>query len=507
MKKKFAVVNLNLIRKNLVTVVLLFVSNFSNAQFDTARISVIGGANSDECRQIIELRSGGYIAVGTTASFGQGNSDVYVIKLDVNGICLWSETIGEAGIDRGYSVKETFDGGLIIAGYTNDYGALGYDMLLVKTDSMGTLQWVKTYGGSDWDFGYSVQQTADSGFVICGESYGFSNGDADVFVVKTDYSGNVIWQKNTGGILSDVGYSIVINRSGNYVIAGKTFSYGNGNYNAYVIMLNSSGDTIWTKNYDGYFGSDVAYAIDTTSDNGFVFAGVTDSLGTGDIDGLLIKLDSLGNLLWMQNLGGDGNGTMHCVIQTPLGYIVGGTDDSFGAGGFGFYMTRRDGAGNWQAGPTFGGPGDERGYSVVKSSDGSIMFAGTTTSYGHGFEDVYLIKLPSDTIVQEYILDIRICNDTPFVASVLNYDTEVISPMVYPNPFHEWTEISLNFSTNKSQNFNFEVYDLLGRNVYSNKNLSAAKFRFRRGNLQSGLYYFLVTANNKQLAKGKFIVN
>src|SRR5690349_6864287 len=200
----------------LIAVYLSF-TNCLLAQMDTARITIEGGIYDDDCRQVIELRNGGYVVVGTTASFGQGNTDVYLIRTDSNCSCLWSMTIGGPEIEHGYSVTETFDGGLAIAGYTNGYNAQGYDVLLIKTDSIGTVQWIKTYGGSDWDFGYSVRQTADSGFVICGESYSYSNGDADVLVVKTDKVGNLTWIKNVGGPLKEAGYSIVISRSGNYI--------------------------------------------------------------------------------------------------------------------------------------------------------------------------------------------------------------------------------------------------------------------------------------------------
>lgn len=479
----------------------------SSAQLDTAYIMVAGGIYDDECRQVIVLRNGGYVAVGSTASFGQGTTDVYIIKTDNNNICQWSETIGEAGIDRGYSVAETFDGGLVIAGYTNDYGALGYDVLLVKTDSMGTLQWVKTFGGSDWDFGYSVRQTADSGFVVCGESYSYSNGDADVLVLKTDEDGNLIWLKNVGGLLAESGYSVAVSRSGNIVAAGKTFSFGSGDSDAYLVALNSSGDTLWTKTY-GDLSNEAAYGIDTTSDNGFVFAGVTDSLGLGDRDGYFVKVDSMGNKLWQQFIGGLGDGTSQSVAQRSNGeYIVAGTDNSYGAGGYGFYMTRTNSGGNWQAGPTFGGPGDEEGFSVAISPSGGAIFGGTTTSYGHGVKDVYLIKLNSDSIVQDYVLDIRICNDTPVVAGIVQYPSNTLQTIAYPNPFHEWTNIVFNAPSSGKHQYDFEVYNLIGRHEVSILNITSNKFRFHRGNLKNGLYYFFISIDGARQAGGKLLID
>ena len=494
--------------KKILLLLFLFSKGlFVFGQFDTARITVIGGVHSDECREVVELRNGGYIAVGTTASFGQGNTDIYLVKTDTGGICQWSETIGQSGIDRGYSVKETFDGGLIIAGYTNDYGAFGYDFFLAKTDSTGLLLWTKTYGGSDWDFGYSVQQTSDSGFVICGESYSYSNGDADVLVVKTDLNGNLTWIKNVGGALADAGYSIIIDRTGNYVVAGKTFSYGNGNSDAYVISLNTFGDTLWTKTF-GFSATESAFGIDTTSDGGFVICGVSNSFGSGNNNGYFVKLNSFGNQQWYQTYGGSGNCTANKILQCPDGgYIVAGTDNSFGAGGYGFSILRTDGGGFQEHAPTFGGPFDEQGFSVALSANGSVMFGGTTRSYGHGEEDVYLLKLPSDSVVQDYTLDIRLCSDTPVVAGINNYFSINFQTTVFPNPFNDWTEIKLADSWNKNHSYNFEVYNCLGQAVYSIRNITSNKFRFYRSNLRSGLYCFLVRENGIQVAKGKFLID
>lgn len=481
---------------------------FGFGQLDTAHITVIGGVNSDECREVIELRNGGYIIVGITASFGQGNTDIYLIRTDTGGICMWSETIGESGIDRGYSVKETFDGGLIIAGYTNGYGALGYDVFLARTDSTGILLWTKTYGGSDWDFGYSVQQSADSGFVVCGESYSYSNGDADLLVVKTDKNGNLSWIKNAGGVFADAGYSITISREGNYIVAGRTISYGNGDNDAYVVAFNAAGDTLWTKTYGGAM-EESSYGIDTTSDNGLIFIGSTSSFGQGGADVYLVKLDSIGNMQWHYEHGGPGEDVGHSVRQcTDDGYLFAASANSWGLGGYGAYIVRTDAAGNQMGGgPTFGDADDDYGYSVILTSTGGAFVGGATKSYGHGFEDIYLIKLPDDLIVQDYALDIRICNDTPIVAGVMSYSFDSFVATVHPNPFHDWTEISFNTKGKRNHVFHFEVFDLLGQRVYATTNITSNKIKFHRKNLKSGLYYFFLSESSSKVVKGKFLID
>ena len=172
--------------------------------------------------------------VAETFSFGAGSADVYLLKTDSPGNVMWTKTYGGSSSDYGYSVKQTFDGGFVIAGYTNSFGAGQFDLYVIKTDTNGSLVWSKTYGGASSDYGHSVIQTLDSGYIISG--YTLSSGmAAQVYLVKLDSGGNLLWSKTYGGSGNDFGWSVEQTMDSGFVITGNTDSFGRGNRDVYLI--------------------------------------------------------------------------------------------------------------------------------------------------------------------------------------------------------------------------------------------------------------------------------
>jgi hypothetical protein len=154
----------------------------------------------------------------------------------------WNKTYGGTDTDYGYSVVQTSDGGYAITGYTYSFGAGGTDVYLVKTDANGNIQWSKTYGGTDTDVGYSVVQTSDGGYAIAGYTLSFGAGGSDVYLVKTDSLGNMVWSKTFGGTGADHAYSVVQTADGGYAITGYTYSFGAGGYDVYLVKTDVYGD-------------------------------------------------------------------------------------------------------------------------------------------------------------------------------------------------------------------------------------------------------------------------
>ena len=356
-----------------------------------------GGTGFDYGSSVQESSDGGYVIVGRTWSYGAGSSDVWLIKTDSSGNKLWDKTFGGTNSDDGYSVQQTDDGGYVIAGQTSSYGAgpFDFDVWLIKTDSTGNEIWNKTFDGSQkMDYGKSIQQTSDGGYVIVGSTYSYYAGSYDFWLIKTDSAGNEIWNKTFGEIKNDRGYSVQELSDGGYVIAGRTHSYGAGSSDVWLIKTDSDGNEMWNKTFGG-IRDDEGYSVQQTVDGGYVIAGRTHSYGAGSSDVWLIKTDSAGNEIWNKTFGGSRDDGGYSVQESiDGGYVIAGYTSSYGACSFDFdvWLIKTDSTGNEIWNETFGGIRADEGYSVQQTSDTVYIIAGNTYSYGTGEADVWLIK-------------------------------------------------------------------------------------------------------------------
>jgi hypothetical protein len=375
-----------------ITILCLSLPAFAQ---DTLWTRTYGGGSDDRGHSFQQTADGGYIVVGETESFGAGNHDVYLIKIDLNGNTLWTRTYGGSSDDKGHSVQQTTDEGFILAGEAKSFGAGNYDMYLIKINSAGTILWNRTYGGSSEDRCYAVQQTADGGFILAGETNSFGAGGYDYFLVKTDSIGNLIWNRTYGGIYDDHGISVQQTTDGGYVLVGETESFGPGERDVYLIKTDSTGNILWSQTYGGSCW-DWAASVQQTADGGYIVAGGTMTFAVGWFDVYLIKTDSSGNILWTNIYGGSLWEEAFCVRQTSdKGYILIGETESFGTSGKDIYLIRTDPAGNALWTRTYGGGSEDRGNSVLQTSDGGFIITGLTFSFGVGNRDLILIKLNS----------------------------------------------------------------------------------------------------------------
>jgi hypothetical protein len=199
-----------------------------------------GGTDYDVASSVQQTSDGGYIVAGYTYSFGAGGDDIFLIKTYANGNLQWAKTYGGTWDDWARSVRQTSDGGYIVAGFTGSFGAGGDDIFLIKTDANGNISWAKTYGGTYSDYAYSVQQTSDGGYIVAGYTYSFGAGDYDIFLIKTDANGNVQWAKTYGGTSDDWAFSVQQISDGGYIVAGYTGSFGVGG--AFLVKTDANGN-------------------------------------------------------------------------------------------------------------------------------------------------------------------------------------------------------------------------------------------------------------------------
>ena len=287
MSRRSVMKNVTLI--SLLNLILTF--QFLPAQTpDTLWTKLFGGSDNETGYDVQLTSDGGYIIVGETTSYGAGYYDVWIIKTDLSGDTLWTRTYGGAHDDHGYSIQQTMDGGYIIIGTTSSFGAGGPDIWLLKIDEFGDTLWTKTFGGNNSEWGHGVQQTSNDGFIIVGDTM-TALGYADVWLIKTDLAGNPLWTKNYGGSSNEVGYSVQQTTDGGYILTGFTSSYGAGNSDVWIIKTDASGDTLWTKTL-GRSSIDRSRSIKQISNGEYIITGNTDSFSTLGVDLWLIKLGS-----------------------------------------------------------------------------------------------------------------------------------------------------------------------------------------------------------------------
>ena len=410
-----------------------------------------GGSNSDIAySEDLSSDEGTIIAGSTTSSVSgdvtgtnNGSNDFWVVKLDSEGALDWQKNYGGADSDTAKSIKATSDGGYIVAGYTSSSSSGdvsgankgNYDLWVVKLTGTGVIEWEKNYGGSEDDKAYSIRQTSDGGYIVAGETGSNASGDVsgackglnDFWVVKLSSTGVIEWEKNYGGSGYDEAYSVLQSSDGGYIVAGRTSSSSdgdvtganNGIYDYWIVKLNSTGAIEWQKNYGGS-NTDYCYAIQQTSDGGYITAGHSNSSATGDFTGTghgnydiwVVKLTDAGVLEWQKNYGG--NGVEHAYdlkITSDGGYVVAGDTTSSANGDVtgtnkgisDTWTVKLNNTGTIQWQYNYGGSSNDTFYGICETSEGKFIQCGPTqssqsedvTGTSNGNNDFWIVELTS----------------------------------------------------------------------------------------------------------------
>jgi hypothetical protein len=503
---------------------LLTLNLFAQSQFQWR----IGGTGQDYARSIIQTTDGGYVAAGRTQSFGAGSDDMYIIKLDASGNLQWSRTIGGAGYDEANSIIQTTDGGYAVAGSTQSFGAGNRDMYIIKLNGSGTLQWSRTVGGTNLDAAYSIIQTTDGGYAVAGFNPTFGAGNSDFYIVKFDSSGTLLWSKTAGGGGLEYAFSIIQTTDGGYAVAGSTTTFGAGSGDMYIVKLDASGNLQWSRTIGGTM-EEFAYSIIQTTDGGYAVAGRTQSFGAGNNDMYIVKLDASGNLQWSRTVGRTSSDEAYSIIQT--------TDGGYAVAGFAsdMYIVKLNSSGTLQWSRTVGGTNTDYAFSIIQTTDGGYALAGYTFSFGAGSYDMYIVTLDtSGNTCGNSTTPLSISGTggtlgTP--TSILNSPTSTVTTPTpttntggtvtaictavgiqpvsnempnqfslsqnYPNPFNPSTVIK--FQVAGSSSVKLVVFDALGQEVETlvNDHLSAGTYEvdFDGTNYPSGVYFYQLKTN------------
>ncbi|MBF0520688.1 MAG: hypothetical protein HQK92_13320 [Nitrospirae bacterium] len=254
-----------------------------------------GGSDTDYAKSVEQTTDGGYIVLGYTGSSGAGLHDIWVLKLNPDGTIKWQKTYGTPDVENSYAIRQTSDGGYIISGNKVRVSDDIVEILFIKLDSDGLVKWSKTYGKGGQSFSFSTQETTDGGYIVSGYSNAFGAGGMDVWVFKLNKSGDTEWQKSYGGTGNDYAYSVIQTSDGGYLVTGSTNSFGSGGYDMWVLKLKSEGSIAWQNAYGGKNDdSATSYSAYETASWGYIVSGNTKSYGVGGADFWVVTIASDG---------------------------------------------------------------------------------------------------------------------------------------------------------------------------------------------------------------------
>ncbi len=353
----------------------------------------------DNAQALLQTHDGSFILTGITWSYGAGQSDVWLIKTNKYGVILWNRTFGGRDKDWASAVVETADSGFVLVGRTWSVGAGQSDMWIIKTDRKGFVQWQQTVGGSGDDEAYDIIQTNDGGLALAGYTYSLNTDTSDMYLVKLDSNGTLIWSRTYGGVGNERCFTLIQTLDGGYALGGRTNSFGEGYYDMYLVKTDFEGYQEWDHTY-GNIGRDQAFALLQTPEGGFALAGETQRFDSYYRDFWLVKTDDIGTLQWSQTYGTPERELCFDLVQTPdKGFVLAGYQTSLNnTNGFvDLYIVKSTNNGVLEWERTYGGPLHDLASAIVRTDDGGFAVAGITNApwfypyYGGG--DMWLLKL------------------------------------------------------------------------------------------------------------------
>lgn len=514
-----------------------FISQAQNSFYERT----IGTAGHENNFAFYRTYDNGYILTGATNGSGSGGYDIYFIKLDEAMNIEWAKTYGGLMNDYAEFVQQTPDSGFIISGSTLSFGAGTSDCYIIRTDAQGNILWSKTYGGAVDDKTIKGIVLNDGNFLIPATSFSFGAGNWDMMILKLNPSGDTLWTRIIG--LSGYDYATCAQQTsdGNYIICGRTIQPGNIYRDVFLMKMDSTGNLLWMKTY-GAFDHEEAMFVRQTNDNGFIITGSMQTSVPGNLEALLMKTDSAGNLQWTKVYGGSELEAAYNVVQLPdSGYAITGFTDSFAslAPRFNFpnhvlgndsshvLLIRTDATGDTLWSRAYGGLRGDEAYSLAADSGGFIIGSYSWSFSGTDSSDAYLIRTDSmgvsdchtkyispvitapvfteTTVIPVVTAGISVNNaatitgnyipaiNNPCLVISIN-ESEIIKdePLIYPNPFSDKIVLQI------SGIVMLKVNDMAGRVVYEKLSFSpqdnlVIDLKF----LEEGMYVLVIQTSEK----------
>ena len=391
---------MNAIKYFTCIVLLALTSRIYSQMPDTIWTKTFGGPLADVGNSVKQTNDGGFIVAATTSSFGAGGQDIYLIKTDENGDTLWTKKFGGTGNDRAANVVQTNDNGFAVFGTTNSYGNGRDDFLLWKTNLLGNSEWYKIF-----DYSYDVKlaegtQTFDNGYIFIGND---SDPMHKARVIKTDSLGNEMWNKIIFVGIPTLGYSVTQTLDSGYAVCGFYYFWigGDYQYKSYLYKLTSTGDSLLIKTYD-FTIREKPFVIRNTYDGNLILAGIT---GTYGEKSRLLKVTQDGDIIWTKEITGTYTPAYLNSLEQDFDNgliftIIPYSNPSFDPD---FELIKCDLNGDLLWKKRVGGPQFDYARSVYPTIDSGYIVTGETKSFGAGDNDVWLMKFNYPTPINVQI--------------------------------------------------------------------------------------------------------
>ena len=352
---------------------------------------------------------GGTVVVGRRSPQVNGQTDLWAIKTDKRGLLEWEHSFGGNANEDGYDVIATSDGGFLFVGHSWSFGN-SQQIYAVKTDFHGNTIWEKTYGGGMWEVGEAVIEVKGGGFVIAGHSNspGISSGNTDMYLIKIDIEGNLLWQRAFGNPEfpnHEWAYDLFQLPNEEFMVVGARNRYGEESNNILIINIDAQGTFVWEKEFKTK-GDEVAFSISQSSNSEFfICAMVNSTVESNKYQPRVIKIDVQGNINWQRTFNSNSrkhhhfsaasteSGDLVIVGSSIQNLAVGPKDDAF--------MVRIDLNGNMLWTQPYGtADHDDWGWSVFEKPNTNLVFVGSTQSFGASLFDVYLVGTNAEGLSQ-----------------------------------------------------------------------------------------------------------
>jgi hypothetical protein len=464
--------------------VLLMLSSSLTAQ-DAYFEKIYGSAGSDYSRSVKQIASGSIYVLGDSDSGTLGLSDVSLSKLDVHGNLLWTKYYGTVNRDNGFYLNKTTDGNFVFVAET-EAASNNLDILIYKIDTAGAVIWNKSFISPVNETPKYIEQLSNGGFILCGTQNDIS-GSNDILVVQLDSNGDYVWHQNYGRTDND--YSDMIHQVGNdLILTADTRSYGAGGYDVILYKLDSTGNEIWKQTY-GDSLQNGCQGLLVTSDGNYLSYGETEIFPFSAYDFYLEKIDTSGGSIWKYTYGGTGSDAIFSAQEdADGGFICTGYSNSYNGGGpIDLVILKVDANGVFQWKQTYGGPGIDIGFEIIKANDNpGFIITGQTFS---GSDEYYLLKMDENGII-----GIPENSDQAYVSEA------------FPNPSS--SGFSVNYDLKNGKNFLLVMYEATGKKVFE-KMINEVKgtFDIDVSSLAQGIYFYGIQKDGSILSMKKIIVS